>query len=405
MLYSEKTRAKKAVFLDDYTSSLSRALLTEQNTEELLFVAAKEIHKPLFLEDIYGKLLCCASDMNTLPILERTLVDCYDKENQNTFYRKITTDAPEIKYVDLNTCGIYPICRGRKQIAVLSVLNCFEELNDLNKKYIAILCDYLSIKLSGTPSTGSSLSPGEHFLTQLLNGSITDEQIISLRAKLYGIEESSEHYLACIATNQQTETDIKDALCGAGVKNSVLHKQNIVFLLPRRLHDTICLPRFNNSFSRLLRYFGVYAGLSLSFRGFDALPQYYLQSQKAAELGIYCTDSEKNIFYYETYMVSDLLMEYSRNHNLSKLIHPAIKTLFEYDREYDTDYLRTLSLFLSESGSQQQIANKLHIHINTLVYRLNKITEITGCNINDQQVLFSLTLALKIFSLIDKDIN
>lgn len=70
--------------------------------------------------------------------------------------------------------------------------------------------------------------------------------------------------------------------------------------------------------------------------------------------------------------------------------------LKQYDKENQTNLLETLETFLDTAGKVKITARKLHIHINTLSYRLRRIEEIIGVNLDDASQRTSLYLDLKI---------
>lgn len=61
----------------------------------------------------------------------------------------------------------------------------------------------------------------------------------------------------------------------------------------------------------------------------------------------------------------------------SRLLQP----LLEYDRTHGAELVRTLDTFLRCSGSWSRCARLLHVHPNTLRYRINRIQELTGRSI------------------------
>ncbi|GAB3285543.1 PucR family transcriptional regulator [Parasphingorhabdus pacifica] len=52
--------------------------------------------------------------------------------------------------------------------------------------------------------------------------------------------------------------------------------------------------------------------------------------------------------------------------------------LVAYDRGHHSDLVRTLRVFLEHSASWSRCAKQLHVHVNTLRYRIRRIEEITG---------------------------
>lgn len=70
--------------------------------------------------------------------------------------------------------------------------------------------------------------------------------------------------------------------------------------------------------------------------------------------------------------------------------------LVEYDRAHHADLLRTLSVFLASSGSWSRCAALLHVHVNTLRYRIGRIEQLTGRDLTrfEDRVDFFLALRL-----------
>ncbi|MDQ0270869.1 helix-turn-helix domain-containing protein [Cytobacillus purgationiresistens] len=75
--------------------------------------------------------------------------------------------------------------------------------------------------------------------------------------------------------------------------------------------------------------------------------------------------------------------------------HPTIKKLIKYDLEHKTDLLNTLESFISHDSNVNEAAKKLHIHVNTLNYRLKRITDIGETDLKSTHQKLSLYLDLK----------
>lgn len=67
-----------------------------------------------------------------------------------------------------------------------------------------------------------------------------------------------------------------------------------------------------------------------------------------------------------------------------------------YDRDHQADLLPTLDAFLRADGSWTRCAAELHVHVNTLRYRIGRIEELTGRDLSrlEDRVDFYLALAL-----------
>ena len=65
------------------------------------------------------------------------------------------------------------------------------------------------------------------------------------------------------------------------------------------------------------------------------------------------------------------------------LLHPALNIIERYDRENQTDLLRTLKVYLENDCNAQKCGRLLFLHRNSLVYRVHRIQEISGCDLSD----------------------
>ena len=61
-----------------------------------------------------------------------------------------------------------------------------------------------------------------------------------------------------------------------------------------------------------------------------------------------------------------------------------------------TGLLRTLAVYLRENGSLQRAARELHVHPNTVTYRLNRVQDITGLDLDRYQDRLMAQVALEI---------
>ncbi|MGW2325766.1 PucR family transcriptional regulator [Streptomyces sp. NPDC001700] len=77
----------------------------------------------------------------------------------------------------------------------------------------------------------------------------------------------------------------------------------------------------------------------------------------------------------------------------------AIADLERYDRERGTDLLDSLARYLASGEDARLAARQLHIHPNTLRYRLRRAHEIAGLDLADPAAKFEIQLRLRLRSL------
>jgi hypothetical protein len=75
----------------------------------------------------------------------------------------------------------------------------------------------------------------------------------------------------------------------------------------------------------------------------------------------------------------------------SRILEPVL----DYDNRNDAGLLITLAAFLDCGGSWTQVAQRLHLHVNTVRYRIGRVEELTGRNMGRFEDRVDLFLALR----------
>ena len=89
---------------------------------------------------------------------------------------------------------------------------------------------------------------------------------------------------------------------------------------------------------------------------------------------------------------------------LRNLYDETLAPLLTYDREHNGDLLGTLAAFFAANGSPKEAAERLKVHRNTVLYRLDRVRDITGYDLEDADLRLCLHLALKIHAAVgDED--
>lgn len=72
----------------------------------------------------------------------------------------------------------------------------------------------------------------------------------------------------------------------------------------------------------------------------------------------------------------------------------SLANLIEYDRLHNSNLVQTLEAFFQANCSPKEASSILQVHRNTVLYRLERIAEITGQDLDDSDVRLRLHLAL-----------
>lgn len=79
------------------------------------------------------------------------------------------------------------------------------------------------------------------------------------------------------------------------------------------------------------------------------------------------------ILFFQDVALLELIDQVKGRINLNDFVHPDLQFLMAYDADHNTDYLTTLHLYLYDDQNTKKAAHDLHIHPNTLLYRMGKI--------------------------------
>ena len=91
-----------------------------------------------------------------------------------------------------------------------------------------------------------------------------------------------------------------------------------------------------------------------------------------------------------------LLFRMQASDELEDFYSQTLASLIQYDASHSTELTATLETYFAHQGNVSQAAESLYLHRNSLLYRLERITAITGMDLGDADDCFSLQLALKI---------
>ena len=137
-------------------------------------------------------------------------------------------------------------------------------------------------------------------------------------------------------------------------------------------------------------------GVSLPFSNLDAL--FPAGQQALFALGT-LRGSSSGIQYCRDLAVSYMTGVLRKDFLASSMLHPAIRILRNLDIKKHSGLLETLKVYTDNHFNQTEAAAALHIHLNTLKYRLHKIQDATGIDFTDPEETFYLEISLRLKSI------
>ncbi len=159
------------------------------------------------------------------------------------------------------------------------------------------------------------------------------------------------------------------------------------------LEDTLRLSSRNIVFSW---------GVSEIKEGPTDFRNYYLHAKLAVDL---CANDTRFIkrFFYENTLIYNMMSTLSADENFLHNTYEILAPIIEYDRTKSVKLMDTLRTYLS-CKNISETARKLNRHRQTLLYQLEKIEDLTGLSLKDNDELFLLEVCMRLqmdFSAID----
>lgn len=152
--------------------------------------------------------------------------------------------------------------------------------------------------------------------------------------------------------------------------------------------------QLTDAFSAYNFYWGI-SEISLKTPEF---PQLYQNAVLALQ---YCMNSNSTQyrFTYRDTKEAQIVSALSNNEKVRQISEELLLPLRGHGSDSGLDLLKTLSTFIQCNYNTSQTARTLHIHRQSLLYRLEKIKDLTGLSLDDHKSLFLLEISLRVFSL------
>jgi purine catabolism regulator len=109
---------------------------------------------------------------------------------------------------------------------------------------------------------------------------------------------------------------------------------------------------------------------------------------------------ERGPLYFGDLSVHRLLFKMYEHADLASFCQETLGGLIRYDKEQNSSLIKTLEAFFAHHGNLSQTAEALFVHRNTLQYRMERIAEIAGIDLDNPETRLALQLALKAHQLL-----
>lgn len=242
-----------------------------------------------------------------------------------------------------------------------------------------------------------------NFLEQLLAGNLTDPLVLQQRARETGVDVRKPHVAMVFSLPSdhqgQLQSQFVNALPQLGSTIPWLnHALGVLCFVPA---DTSTVTE-KQIIQPVLRDVQAYFPTVRATYGRVALaPSDWVRSLTEAELTqkLLHTHSPLALGYAEI-GVYQLLLPLVNNADAMLFHHQHLGALLDYEREQHGELLQTLEAFFDCNGNLARTAESIHVHRNTLLYRLSRISQICHVDLDNTETRLSLWLAIKLHRLV-----
>lgn len=244
------------------------------------------------------------------------------------------------------------------------------------------------------------------------------------RARIYNLEVDDTYVMVIIRLVNCTDT--KSAFCANGVYDYIydhmrwvtasLQSHSLRGLVTARRTDFMVvvaqsghdfdtrLNAFAESVARQLTATGtskdpidIRIGIGKPYKHLRNLWRSHADADKTLMVGTRLYDA--TILRFSDLGVFRILVQGEVNEELEQYFTETLRPLLEYDRKKSTELVRTLESYFKNNSNINKTSEELFTHYNTILYRLERIQEITKLDLNDANDRLNLELAMRLRSL------
>ncbi len=140
---------------------------------------------------------------------------------------------------------------------------------------------------------------------------------------------------------------------------------------------------------------GVSVGIGHIHPGLEGVKLANQEARQALSIGVRLF-GEGCLAYFGDLGIYRLLFSVQNKSELREFYEETLGKLVEYDRRNGAELVKTLEAYFTSCNSPTEAAQKLHTHRNTLLYRLNRICDISGLDLDNPETRLALHLALRV---------
>lgn len=131
----------------------------------------------------------------------------------------------------------------------------------------------------------------------------------------------------------------------------------------------------------------------------ESIRRALVEASEAASYGLR-VGGDSTVHHFDDLGLLQLLVQLSDGPELSRFVEGELGPVLDHDADNRSDLLETLKAYLASGGQKSRAARSLHIERRTVYYRLERISDLLGRDLDDQATRLRLDVALQGLDLI-----
>ena len=318
---------------------------------------------------------------------------------------------------EIRAMGIYVKNKCNGFLYAVGLKGKFDEMSEIALRQAGV---YLALEFSKKGLVEQTeYYQDNNFFFDLISGNIQTEEDAVKRAR--GLKWPSFSYILVVGDidefekviRNKTEAEVnifKDEIMQ--IHKDVLRRHRQCFFVGNKSDSFHCLFTKDIEKSEILKCmkeiqrqiyknYGAWItiGVSTEIFSYHDFIMAYKKARTAITIGK--KRGKREICFIEDLRLEEAFFEMAKMDIFREFVDETLLELKMHDEKYGTPFLETLKTLAEHHGARKETAETLFLHRNTLAYRIRRIEQLTGADLNDPDVLFQVNLVMILSILVD----
>lgn len=344
------------------------------------------IENQKFLEKIYSTICLDKGIENLLKKISLKFEDkvCILDNNKKLLYNPFdfnkVSELYPLKFISSNSSRLF---------AYLAFENSHEDEKESINNLCSIISNYIHKEVKNLQTSFDNFYVS---LKNLLKGDFSDEDYQILKGLNWSVKDNYKVYVIQLEAGLFKYRDMfihgnRFILDNPQYLFSILNSNHLILLINKtRLNR-------NKLEDEILEYITKY---NLKYYSHD-LKNKLSNFSKVYDLSKFIFDNEVPVYSDGQEELHSLMKPLIGQMDFLEILIPEVlKPLLEHDLEKNSEFLKTLYLYLTEERSLIKVAEIMDIHRNSVVYRINRLSEIVDIDFEDSKTRYNLLIGIEI---------